>query len=115
MKVYRGSPPHGYGCVQVREHASGPPPLLAVRTDLLPISDGGFAWGNRGAETGQLAVALLADACDTRTALELHALFAAFVLELLPAREKWAMTDVSIRAWTQRVYAAARTAPGCAA
>lgn len=115
MKVYRGSPPHGYGCVNVRERASGPAPLLSSRTDLLQLSEGELAWGKRCAETGQLAVALLADACDSRTALELHALFSAFVLELLPPRECWSLTDQGIRAWTQRVYAAARAMPGAAA
>ena len=63
MKIYRGA--RTFDGLEVT--VDGRP--LPQRFDLKTYSKNGFEWSYEGAEASQLALALLADATDDRTAL----------------------------------------------
>ena len=75
MKTYRGA--RTFDGIEVWAEPGGGAParVLAPRRDLRTFSKNGFEWGFEGAESSQLALALLADALDDDTAIRLSDTF----------------------------------------
>ncbi len=93
MKTYRGRiiGPQKKRIVTV----DGQP--LAPRLDLVNLSPRGFAWGDAGPGSAQLALAILADhLADDEEALEHYQAFHHATVAALTGGDPWLMTAVEI-------------------
>jgi hypothetical protein len=62
-------------------------------------SPDGFAWGYGGSGPAQLALALLLDACDERTALRFYQRFKWDVVAVWPIDGSWELTEDQLKHW----------------
>jgi hypothetical protein len=83
--------------VFVREEGVEKPRKLPERRDLYNHSPGGFAWGYGGSGPAQLALAILADLTDDRTALRYYQHFKFKAIAGLEQDQGWELTEESIR------------------
>ena len=88
MKSYEGDA-DGHTVMVVEKLRRAP---LAVRLDLVNHSPDGFAWGYGGSGPTQLALAILANCTNDKTALEWYQPFKWRVIAKLPRREAWTLT-----------------------
>ena len=88
MKSYEGDA-DGHTVMVVDKFRRAP---LAPRNDLWNHSPDGFAWGYGGSGPAQLALAILADCLDDKTALEWYQPFKWRVIAKLPRTEPWTLT-----------------------
>lgn len=90
MKTYTGS--RTFDGLDVRVDGRPLDPRFALKT----FSKNGFEWSFEGASPQQLALAILADACDDDTALRLSQPFMAAIVANFD--NDWEMTEEDVRA-----------------
>lgn len=72
---------------------------LPLRLDVRNHSPTGFAWGYGGSGPSQLALALLLQVTDVRTAIEHYQAFKFAKIARMPIDKGWEMTPDDVKAW----------------
>jgi len=97
VKRYRGTRTHDGCCEVTVSDAAGREQMLSPRFDLRNHSPSGFEWGYSGSGSAQLALALLADACQNdEAALRHYQQFKGAVVAGFN-KSSWTITDLEIR------------------
>ncbi len=94
-KIYRGRPSDKVFVV-FRKNGRETFQPLARRLDLLQHSSRGFGWGRPDAKAAQLAIALIADAVDDKTALRYYLHLSSHLISRLPENHAWELTSEQV-------------------